>query len=120
VFNIAVRDGHVAVNPVAELRILRASSGRTRYLSDEEEDRLALDTDEDRARVTVLLHTGFRRGELLGLRWRDVDFKAGVLTVPKSKNGDARHVPMASTVRDLLGRRPRSLDRDALVFSNSL
>ena len=48
----------------------------------------ALVTDADRDRITVLLQTGFRRGELLGLRWRDVDFKAGVLTVPRSKNGE--------------------------------
>jgi integrase len=79
----------------------------------------SLGTDENRTRVTVLLHTGFRRGELLGLRWRDVDFKAGVLTVPKSKNGDTRHVPMTSTVRELLSRRARTLDRDVLVFPNS-
>jgi len=59
---------------------------RVRYLSDEEEEHLmkALPTDADRQRVTVLLHTGFRRSELLGLRWKDVDFKAGVLTIPKS------------------------------------
>jgi integrase len=122
VYNVAIRDGKAEANPVSKLRMLRESSGRTRYLSDEEEDRLmkALGTDEDRAKVTVLLHTGFRRGELHGLRWRDVDFKAGVLTVPKSKNGDSRPVPMTSTVRELLSRRPRSLDKDALVFCNSV
>ncbi|PYN83753.1 MAG: hypothetical protein DMD96_00965 [Candidatus Rokuibacteriota bacterium] len=37
---------------------------------------------------------GLRKSEFLGLRWRDVDFKAGILTVPRSKNGEARHVPM--------------------------
>ena len=79
----------------------------------------ALPTDMDRDRVTVLLHSGFRRGEFLGLRWRDVDFKAGVLTVPKSKNGETRHVPMTSTVRAILSRRPRPLDASALVFANS-
>jgi len=95
VFNVAMRDSKTERNPVAKLRMLRESSGRVRYLGDDEEERLmkALADDEGRARVNVLLHTGFRRGELLGLRWRDVDFKAGVLTVPKSKNGDTRHVP---------------------------
>lgn len=120
VYNIAIRDGKAESNPVAKLRMLREPSGRTRYLSDEEETRLltALPGVEDRARLTVLLHTGFRRGELLILRWRDVDFKAGVLTVPKSKNGETRHVPMTSTVRELLSHRPRPLDRDGLVFPN--
>ena len=79
----------------------------------------ALPGDEDRDRVTVLLHTGFRRGELLGLRWRDVDLKGGVLTIPKAKNGEARHVPLTSTVRTILSHRPRPLDGTALVFPNS-
>jgi len=79
----------------------------------------ALPTDADRQRVTVLLHTGFRRSELLGLRWKDVDFKAGVLTIPKSKNGETRHVPMTTTVRTILNRRPRPLHATALAFPNS-
>jgi integrase len=121
VYNVAGRDEKTATNPVAKLRMLREPSGRVRYLSDEEEARLmaALSTDANRERVTVLLHTGFRRGEFLGLRWRDVDFKAAVLTVPKSKNGETRHVPMTSTVRAILSRRPRPLDASALVFPNS-
>ena len=93
----------------------------SRYPSDEEEERLlkALPTDAGRQRLTVLLHTGFRRSELLGLRWKDVDFKAGVLTVPRSKNGDARHVPMTTTVRGILSRLPRQLDPTSLVFPNT-
>src|SRR5262249_49179610 len=83
-FNVAIRDDKASSNPVAKLTALREPSGRTRYLTDDEEGRLmkALPSDEDRARLTVLLHTGFRRAELLGLRWRDVDLKGGVLTIP--------------------------------------
>lgn len=80
----------------------------------------ALAIDEDRQRVLVLLHTGLRKSEFLGLRSRDVDFKAGVLTIPRSKNGERRHVPMTSPVRAILARRPRSLDGAALVFPNSV
>jgi integrase len=121
VYNVAIRDGQTDKNPVARLKMLREPSGRVRYLSDEEESRLmeALATDEDRQRVTILLQTGLRKAEFLGLRWRDVDFKAGVVTVPRSKNGETRHVPMTSTVRELLVARPRTLNRDALVFPNS-
>jgi integrase len=121
VFNVAIRDDKATSNPVSKLTTLREPSGRTRYLTDDEENRLmkALPRDADRDRVTVLLHTGFRRAELLGLRWRDVDLKGGVLTIPKAKNGEARHVPVTSTVRTILSRQPRSLDGSALVFPNS-
>ncbi len=120
VFNVAIRDDKCQRNPVAKLRFFN-EQGRVRYLSDEEEPRLmqALPGDEDRQRVTFLIHTGLRRSEFLGLRWRDVDFKAGVLTIPRSKSGKARHVHANSVVRDILMKRPRSLDREALVFANS-
>ena len=121
VFNVAIRDDKASSNPVSKLKTLREPGGRTRYLTDEEEARLmkAFPSEEDRARVTVLLHTGFRRGELLGLRWRDVDLKGGVLTIPKAKNGEIRHVPLTSTVRTILSHRTRPLDSSALVFPNS-
>jgi integrase len=120
-YNLAIRDEKTLSNPVAKRKMLPEPSGRVRYLSDEEEARLmkALPAVKDRDRVTVLLQTGFRRGEFLGLRWRDVDFKAGVLTIPKSKNGETRHVPMTSTVRTILSHLPRRLDASALVFPNS-
>jgi len=118
--NLAVRDEQTERNPLAKLRMLREPSGRVRYLTDDEETRLldTLPTEGDRQRVLVLLNTGLRKSEFLGLRWRDVDFKAGVLTIPRSKNGEARHVPMNATVREILARFPRPLDRAALVFPN--
>jgi integrase len=120
VFNVAIRDGKTERNPVTKLRFFQ-ERGRVRYLTDDEAPKLmeALATEEDRQRVTVLLHTGLRKAEFLGLRWKHVDFKAGVLTVPRSKNGEARHVPMNATVREILARRPRSLNRETLVFPNS-
>lgn len=122
VFNIAIRDGKTERNPVAKLKMLREPSGRVRYLSDEEETVLfaKLLTDESRDRVRVLLQTGLRKSEFLGLRWKDVDLKAGMLTIPRSKHGETRHVPLTSEVRSIISRRPRSLDATALIFPNSL
>jgi integrase len=122
VYNVAMRDGKTERNPFARIKLLREPSGRVRYLTDDEEPRLlkALATEEDRQRLLVLLQTGLRKSEFLGVRWRDVDFKAGVLTIPRSKNGERRHVPMTSSVRSILARQPRSLDGAALVFPNSV
>lgn len=122
VFNVAIRDGKTERNPVAKLKMLREPSGRVRYLSDEEEKALRgkLASDEGRDRLQVLLQTGLRKSEFLGLRWKDLDFKAGVLTIPLSKHGETRHVPMTSEVRGILSRRPRPLQASALVFPNSL
>jgi integrase len=75
---------------------------------------------ENRDRLRVLLQTGLRKSEFLGRRWKDVDLKAGVLTIPRSKHGETRHVPLTSEVRAILLRRPRPLDATALIFPNSL
>jgi integrase len=73
--------------------------------------------------------TGLRRGELVALRWRDVDFASstirvrasysgGALTVPKS--GRVRSVPMAPDVGQVLAQlaqREHFTSEDDLVFA---
>lgn len=40
------------------------------------------------------IHTGMRAGEQFSLRWNQIDFKRRVLTLPKTKNGTVRHIPL--------------------------
>lgn len=56
--------------------------------------------------VLTALHTGCRRGELLALRWQDVDLKAKRLTVrgATAKNAKTRHVPLNRAAVDALTR----------------
>ena len=68
--------------------------------------------------VAVALHTGLRRSEQFNLRWRDVDFANGVLTIPRSKHGEVRRVPMNETVRDILAALPSRM-RSPFVFASA-
>jgi integrase len=52
--------------------------------------------------VTVALKTGMRQGELLNLRWRDVDFTSGTITIRDPKSGEDEHVLMNSTTQQTL------------------
>jgi integrase len=88
----------------------------------------AADGEQDAAIFLVAAFTGLRRGELVALRWRDVDFTGqtirvvasytdGVLTTPKS--GKVRSVPMAPEVAAALARltsRGEWTSDDDLVF----
>ncbi|MFL0540837.1 tyrosine-type recombinase/integrase [Bacillus safensis] len=40
----------------------------------------------------IALHTGMRQGELLGLRWKDIDFKHKRLSVKQVMSHDAREM----------------------------
>ena len=117
-FSKAVEWGNAAHNPVKRVKMLRETGQRERFLTPEQaETLLSKCSGWLRPMVTVALHTGMRRGELLGLTWRDVDSRAAciVLDPEGTKSGHGRKIPMNATVRGeldrLRGERPvRGLD----------
>jgi integrase len=70
------------------------------------------------------LHTGLRKGELVGLRWSDLDLKNKVLTIPaaRAKGKRDRHVSLNRTalgvLEDLRKATPQ-LRPESLVFGNA-
>lgn len=57
----------------------------------------------------MLLYTGARKGELLGLRWTDVDLKRGMVTFHDTKNDEDHTVPIVEDAVILLRKLPRTL-----------
>ncbi|MCG6897418.1 MAG: site-specific integrase, partial [Thiocapsa sp.] len=95
-----------------------------RYLRPEEVERIlavarVLDVHWGRlpALVVLAFHTGLRVGNLLALRWRDVDLEARTATVLKTKNGRPMVAALSeravAELRKLPGREP-----DRLVFAS--
>ncbi len=113
VWNFAARKKLVSgLNPVKEAGRLREPRNRVRYLTEDEETQLLAQLREPiRAIVEVALHTGIRRGALLGLRWQDVDFQAGIITVPEdlSKSREPYHVALNSRVHEIIEDERRRL-----------
>jgi integrase len=116
VFEFAVREGWALKNPVKEVDQPRAgdSDPDIRFLELEEVEALIRATpDDDLGHVERVMYltaamTGMRQGELLALRWRDVDWAAARIRVrrtfvrgefgtPKSKRS-SRSVPLAARV----------------------
>jgi len=68
--------------------------GRVRYLTPEEREALLKAAPPALCPyIVAALQTGARRGELLQLRWADVDMRVRTITFPKTKNGDSRSCP---------------------------
>ena len=93
-------------NPCRKVQKLPENNQRTRHLSFEEEDRLFAKLTGNReylrSIVTVAIYAGPRRGELLKLRWSDVDFALNTINFKQTKSNKDRSVPMEPIVRSVL------------------
>ena len=89
---------------------LEEPKGRVRFLSREERTRLldACRKTPDLYTIVVLaLSTGARRGEILGLRWRDVELKRSVIVLHDTKNRDRRVLPLSGPALAIMQERSR-------------
>ena len=92
-------------NPVRAESVSRFAENpaKDRFLTKDEQLRLLAVTrrsTQERMYLLVLmaLTTGMRKGELLGLRWSDVDLKARTAYLGHTKNGKPRYVPLTPAV----------------------
>ncbi len=114
-------------SPTRHVEKHQESRGRVRYLSDAERERLLAACRESvwpRLYVYVLmaLTTGARRGELLGLRWCDIDMERAEAVLENTKNGDRRVlVLLPQVLAELAPFTPKDGHKSqALVFRSRL
>ena len=115
IFNFAIACGYIESNPTRGLKKNRRAP-LTRFLSRDEIaclhealDRQTRAGDRQQADIVrILLLTGCRRGEILGLRWSEV--QDGMLVLGDSKTGP-RRVPLNVQARRILERQPSNGER---------
>jgi integrase len=91
-FRLGVRLGRVAVRP--DFSLLREDNVRRGFFELHQFEAVRQQLPDDLKTVATFLYwTGWRKSEALGLEWRHVDLKAGVLRIDTSKNGDPRTIP---------------------------
>ena len=130
ILSYAVIQGDIDVNPASEIhRSKGLSRGKRNALTEEQEELVKKCRTGDWWLLgLMLLYTGCRRGELLALRWEDIDRKAGVIHIDKKVNyafGEApklehhlksengkRDIPILAPLAAVLPR-----DRIGLIFS---
>jgi integrase len=110
----AVRWGYMTKNPADDVDPPKVHAEEITPLTREEARRL-LDTvqgDRLEALYVVALHTGLRQGELLALRWEDLDLEARKLQVRRTVTKDGGKLEIGPT-KTAKGRRTVKLTRDA-------
>lgn len=120
-FNLGVDNEIIRNNPLQKTAKLREDNHKIRFLTVEEEQRLfnAIEyelTVTDRYTkqkkiikpylflkpiVTTALQTGMRRGEILNLKWSNIDFTYGFIELLDTKSGKARKIPISNILREV-------------------
>ena len=94
-FNKAIQWGKLEQNPAKLVKLLKENNKRVRYLEKEEISRLFENCSKHLKPIVVLaLNTGMRKGELLNLKWQDVDYKRGIIYLLDTKNREKREIPL--------------------------
>lgn len=136
VFTTANREwGFSLTNPVQTIRKPRENPARERRLRADEEARLFAELEPSvrnqnglyeaggtrnqwiKPLVIFAIETGMRRGEILSLKWDNVDLTRRVVRILDSKNGEGRSVPLTKNATALLQGLPRS--NDGRVFATT-
>ena len=105
-FSLAVQAGRLSVRPHIEM--LAEAQPRQGFMEFAEYRAIREHLPPDYQDVLDFgYHSGWRRGEILRLEWRDVDRGAGIIRLrPElSKNSDGRVLALSAPLRDLIERR---------------
>ncbi|OWS69411.1 integrase [Polynucleobacter aenigmaticus] len=125
IINQARREWGINIaNPVLLVRKPPSPQGRNRILTYEEEQKL-LHACEPKANrniytrpfVILALETAMRRGELLGLKWANIDIHKRTAFILLTKNGESRTVPLSTRAIETLQGLPRSIDGRVLPIN---
>jgi len=114
--------GLISLNPLSDIRKPASPPPRDRRVSSDEIEKLmaAAGADLTRAQARAVhafrfaVETAMRAGEIVGLTDKTVDRTTRVATLPRTKNGSVRKVPLSTAALSLLDELPKT---DGLLFN---
>lgn len=103
VFTSGARANLITSNPLANMDWLKEPKGKTRYLSELEVQALIRACEQSKNKTVALvtliaLRTGMRKGEILGLRWENINLERKQIHLQRTKNNHQRYVPLTDTL----------------------
>lgn len=125
-FSLALKWGWRDSNPCRGIEFNQEEK-RERYLSGAElialTEALAAHADQQAANIVrLLMLTGARRGEVLGVKWTELDLESGIWTKPSARTKQAKlhRVPLSAPARQLLAELQAQAEREAKKRSRDM
>ena len=110
-------------DPCKHVTLPKVQNARIRFLSRDEASTLLIvlrKHSEQIAQIATLsLYSGMRLGEIFALRWRDVDFEHGIITIMDPKNGEARPVFITEPIKGILSELEKGPPEEILFATNN-
>jgi integrase len=116
--NLAIREWEwLDKSPFEKVRIEKPNNAIETWLTDDQERDLLNESPQWLGElITFALHTGMRQGEILCLKWSQVDLNRKSVTLLVTKNKDKRTIPLNLTVLKLLKDKSRVVNISGYVF----
>ena len=130
IFNYAIVEGELQYNPCVSIKIPRTAKKTPREAASTSDEDKILHSDHEWLFPLFALLTGLRKGEILALQWKDIDFDTNIIHVtksiehvgeepriktPKTESG-TRIVPLLSVLKQRI--EPHRNKPDKFIFSD--
>ena len=122
-FSKAVDWGYLTASPAIDLKVSGKSVTRDRFLQPDELARffeavVAEPNDIIRDLILLALLTGARRSNVCAMHWREIDLKAGVWKIKRTKNGEPQTITLCPEAITILEAR-QAATANGFVFPGS-
>jgi integrase len=118
-FNIAIDKGYTDNNPARGFKKFPEAPWRHKFFFSESEIEKLMNASAPHLRsiLAVAFGTGLRKGDILKLKWRDVDLDRGIISIQMQKTGEPVEIPLIPMLQDLLRQMKSHAGPYQFVFS---
>lgn len=112
----------ISAENISSIKLPQANDARARRLSEDEFATLKKACSHPLLwpLITIAIETGMRRGEIVAMKWDDIDWHTRTLHIPVTKNGHARTIPLTPIAVETLNKLNRSKDRVFPISGNAV
>jgi len=121
-FNIAIEKGYTDHNPAKGFKRYPEAPWRHKFFFSESEIEKLINASAPHLRpiLAVAFGTGLRKGDILRLKWKDVDLDRSIISIQMQKTGEPVEIPLIPVIRDLLLQMKSRACGSLFVFSLGL